>query len=73
MFVNLATKAIVAANHYTVLPIVARIGSTFPDSRPWTRNLDPYALARTPHSPPPQDTHHLLYLHDTLSSPHHAL
>jgi hypothetical protein len=33
---------------------VARIGSTFPDSRPWTRNLDPY-------------------LHDTLSSQHHAL
>jgi hypothetical protein len=52
---------------------VARIGFTFPDSRPWTRNLDPYALERTPHSPPPQDAHHLLYLHDTLSSQHHAL
>jgi hypothetical protein len=26
--------------------------------RPWTRNLDPYALEHTPHSPPPQNTHH---------------
>jgi hypothetical protein len=60
-------------NNTQTVASVARIGSTFPDSRPWTRNLDPYALERTPHSPPPQDTHHLLYLHDTLSSQHHAL